>query len=126
MNIIDIEFHDSECASVVIELAGTLAVHFSGLRVEVERDGEREIWEVPALLRFHDVDNVTLTRQLPSDGEIVITEIEPPPADFKALLTGLSASSFRFVFSSGAELRGIATRASLEVRSGGNYIQTCE
>jgi hypothetical protein len=125
MNIIDIEFHDSECASVVIELAGVLAVHFSGLRVELQRDGEREIWEVPAVLRFHEVDNLTLTRQLPSDGEVVITEIEPPPADYKALLTGLPTSSFRFVFSSGAELKGVATRASLEVASGGSYIQTC-
>jgi hypothetical protein len=126
MNITDIEFHDSECASVVIELAGSLAVHFSGLRVEVQREGEREIWEVPAVLRFHDVDNLTLTRQLPSDGEVVITEIEPPPADYKELISGISTSSFRFVFSSGAELKGVATRASLEVGAGGNYIQTCE
>jgi hypothetical protein len=126
MNIIDIEFHDSECASVVIELAGRLAVHFSGLRVEVQRDGEREIWEVPAVLRFDDVDNLTLTRQLPPDGEVVITEIEPPPADYKTLFSGLSTSSFRFVFSSGAEIKGTATRASLEVGSGGNFIQTCE
>ncbi|MCA1665614.1 MAG: hypothetical protein LC659_15325 [Myxococcales bacterium] len=110
----------------MIELAGTLAVHFSGLRVEVERNAEREVWAVPALLRFHDVDNLTLTRQLPSDGEVVIAEIEPRPADLKALLTGLSTSSFRFVFSSGAELKGVATRASLEVGPGGNYIQTCE
>jgi hypothetical protein len=65
-----------------------------------------------------------VTRQLPSDGEVVITEIEPPPVDAKALLTGMPISSFRVVFSSGAELKGVAASALLQVESGGRYIQT--